>query len=362
MSQPDSRPVLILAGGTGGHVFPALAVADRLRAAGVPVMWLGTRAGLEARVVPAAGIPIEWLRVRGLRRKGLAGWLRAPFMILGALGEALAVLRRHRPRAVLGMGGYVAGAGALAAWLTRTPLLIHEQNAVPGLTNRSLLRFADRVLTGFDGVFPTRPDALWVGNPVRESIAALPEPQVRAAQRGPRPRLLVLGGSQGAEVLNAMVPAALKCLDPALRPEVWHQAGVRTLEAARAAYREQGIEARVDAFIDDMAAAYGWAELAICRSGALTVAELATAGLASVLVPYPHAVDDHQTANARHLSNRDAAVLCPQDQLTPERLAGVLEELLLDRDHLLTMAHNARALARPDAAERVAQLCMEIAK
>jgi UDP-N-acetylglucosamine--N-acetylmuramyl-(pentapeptide) pyrophosphoryl-undecaprenol N-acetylglucosamine transferase len=301
--------------------------------------------------------------VRGLRRKGLAGWVKAPIMVFAAVREALAVFRRRRPRAVLGMGGYAAGPGGVAAWLTRTPLLIHEQNAVPGFTNRWLLRFASQVLTGFEGTFPERKDARCVGNPVRQSIADLPPPADRAAARGGGPiHLLVLGGSQGAQVLNEIVPAAIKLLDVGLRPKVWHQAGPRTLAAAQRAYWEQGVEARIDPFIDDMAAAYAWADLAICRAGALTVAELATAGVPAVLVPYPHAVDDHQTANARHLSSCDAAVLCPQDQLTPERLAAVLEELLRDPEHLLTMANNARALSRPDAAEQVATLCLEAAK
>lgn len=351
---------MILAGGTGGHVFPALAVAEQLRARDIEVVWLGTRAGLEARLVPAAGIAIEWLTVRGLRGKGMFGWLRAPAMMSKALWEARDAIRRHRPSAVLGMGGYVAGAGALAARWLRVPLVIHEQNAVPGLTNRLAARFANRVLAGFEGAFADRVEAITVGNPVRADIAALPEPRVRRREAGLRPRVLVLGGSQGAEVLNRIVPKAVQGLEASLRPEVWHQTGVRTLEETRLVYQDLGLEARVEPFIDDMASAYGWAELVICRSGALTVSELAAAGVPAVLVPFPHAVDDHQTANARHLSNCDAAVLCPQDQLTPERLTAVLEELLGDREHLLTMAEHARALATPDAAEQVARHCLEV--
>ncbi|RFA30324.1 undecaprenyldiphospho-muramoylpentapeptide beta-N-acetylglucosaminyltransferase [Alkalilimnicola ehrlichii] len=362
MNDNGARPVLIMAGGTGGHVFPALAVAERLRAREVPVLWLGTETGLEARVVPAAGIDMEWLAVSGIRGKGAFGWIKAPFMVLRALGQALAVFRRHRPRVVLGMGGYVSGPGALAARLTGTPLIIHEQNAVPGMTNRQLLRFANRVVTGFDAVFPEREDAVWVGNPVRAAIARLPAPSMRSEQQQRRPRLLVVGGSQGARVLNEIVPAALQCLPAGLRPEVRHQAGGSAFDVAQTAYREAGIEAEVEPFIEDMAQAYGWADLAICRAGALTVAELAASGTPAVLVPFPHAVDDHQTANARHLVNRDAAVLCSQDQLTPERLAVVLEELLADREHLLTMARNARSMARPNAAEEVAEMCLEIAK
>jgi len=356
-----ARPVMILAGGTGGHVFPAIAVAERLRDQGVPVVWLGTEQGLEARVVPQAGIPIEWLTVRGLRQKGLAGWLRAPGMLLRATAQALRILRKHRPRAVLGMGGYVSGPGALAARLLGVPLLIHEQNAVAGFTNRKLKPLAKRVMTGFDGVFGEGAKITHTGNPVRGAIGQLPPPEQRVPRNG-RLHLLVLGGSQGAQALNENVPAALALIEPALRPQVLHQAGPKHLQEAQAAYQAAGIDAEVVPFIEDMAAAYQWADLAVCRAGALTLAELAAAGVPSVLVPFPFAVDDHQTANARHLVARDAAVLFPQDQLNPERLAGTLAELLADRTHLLTMAANARSLGRPDAAARVAQLCLEAAK
>ncbi len=355
----EERPVMIVAGGTGGHVFPAIAVAERLRARGVPVVWLGTEAGLEARVVPAAGITLEPITVRGLRSKGLRGWLGAPFMVLRATLQALRILRRHRPRAVLGMGGYVSGPGALAAKLLGVPLLIHEQNAVAGFTNRKLKPLAAKVMTGFEGVFGDDAKVVHTGNPVRRDIAALPE---RRTSRDGALHLLVLGGSQGAQALNETVPAALALLDPALRPEVLHQAGPKHLAAAETAYAAAGIEARVVPFIDDMAEAYRWADLAVCRAGALTLAELAVAGVPSVLVPFPFAVDDHQTVNARHLVARDAAVLFPQDQLTPERLARLLSELLADRTQLQTMAANARSLGRPDAADRVAQLCLEAAR
>lgn len=354
----SERPVMILAGGTGGHIFPALAVAEVLQERGVPVVWMGTRAGLEARVIPAAGIPIEWLDVQGLRRKGLGGWVRAPFMLMRSTAQAVAAMRRHRPRAVLGMGGYVTGPGALACRLLGVPLLLHEQNAIAGFTNRKLMRFAQRVMTGFDGVFAGA-KVETTGNPVRRAIAALPEPAARR-RPGQRLRLLVLGGSQGAAALNDTVPAALAQLERALKPEVWHQAGVRGLEDAKHAYRQHGLDdARVTAFIDDMAQAYAWADLAIARAGALTVAELSSAGVPAILVPYPFAVDDHQTANARALVERDAAVLMPQDHLTPERLANVLRELLGDPDHLLTMAGHARELGHPEAAQRVAELCLE---
>jgi UDP-N-acetylglucosamine--N-acetylmuramyl-(pentapeptide) pyrophosphoryl-undecaprenol N-acetylglucosamine transferase len=353
-------PVMIIAGGTGGHVFPGLAVAEELRRRDVPVIWLGTRHGLESRVVPAAGIGIEWLDVRGLRRRGLRGWLTAPWMIARGTLQAVRAMRRHRPRSVLGMGGYVSGPGAAAARLLGIPLLIHEQNALPGFTNRRLIPLAVRVMTGFAGVFDGVGKVVHTGNPVRAAIAAVPPPAERARDEGPL-HLLVLGGSQGAAALNEALPAALARLDAKLRPQVWHQAGRQHLDQAGARYRRDGIDARVEPFIDDMAAAYAWADLAICRAGALTVAELAAAGVPAVLVPFPFAADDHQTANARHLVARDAAVLFPQDQLTTDRLAAVLAELLGDRAHLQTMAANARAMGMPDAAARVAQLCLEVA-
>jgi len=354
-------PVMIMAGGTGGHVFPALAVADELRRRGVEVVWLGTRRGLESRVVPDAGIPLEWLRVSGLRGRGLGGWLRAPAVLLVAVSHAVRLLRRYRPRAVLGMGGYVAGPGAVAAWLLRRPLLIHEQNAIAGMTNRFLARLAGRVMIGFDGAFPASGKVVFTGNPVRREVTGVPEPGQRLAGRKGPVRLLVVGGSLGALALNQQVPAALARMPADQRPEVLHQSGERTIETAREAYEQGGVEARVVAFIEDMTAAYGWADLVVCRAGALTVAELAAVGVASVLVPFPHAVDDHQTANARYLADAGAAVLIQQRDLTPERLARELEVLVGDRPRLLAMAERARALGRPDAARRVADLCLEAA-
>ena len=275
-----------MAGGTGGHVFPALAVAKVLRERGVPVVWLGVPDSMESRLVPANGFPIEWVRVRGIRGKGAGAWLAAPFRVAAAVLEAARVLRRIKPRAVLGAGGYVSGPGGIAAWLLRIPLLIHEQNAVAGLTNRWLARFATQVLEAFPGSFGAGVKARTVGNPVRADIAALPSPAERFAGRTGRTRLLVFGGSQGAQRLNAAVPQALSRLDPARRPEVKHQAGARGIEAARAAYQELAVEAEVLPFIDDMAAAYAWADLALCRAGAMTIAELQAAGLGALLVPF----------------------------------------------------------------------------
>jgi len=351
-------PVLIMAGGTGGHVFPALAVAKVLRERGVPVVWLGVPDSMESRLVPANGFPIEWVRVRGIRGKGAAAWLAAPFRVAAAVLEAMRILRRIKPRAVLGAGGYVSGPGGIAAWLLRIPLLIHEQNAVAGLTNRWLARFATQVLEAFPGSFGAGVKARTVGNPVRADIAGIAEPGERFAGRTGRARLLVFGGSQGAQRLNAEVPEALSRLDPARRPEVRHQAGVRGIEAARAAYQGLAVEAEVLPFIDDMAAAYAWADLALCRAGAMTIAELQAAGLGALLVPFAAATDDHQTKNAETMVRVGAGRVLPEAELTPERLCADLGELTADRARLLEMARAARGARNVDAAARLADLCV----
>lgn len=357
-----ARPVLVMAGGTGGHVFPALAVAERLRARGVAVMWMGTRNGLEATLVPKAGIPMEWIEVSGLRGKGLGRKLRTPLMLGRAFRQAGSILRRLQPPVVLGMGGFASGPGGMMARLLGIPLVVHEQNAIAGMTNRWLARFASQVLEAFPNTFPPARRASAVGNPVRESIATLPPPEERWADRNGRPRLLVLGGSQGALALNQLVPRALALLSDDARPEVWHQAGGQLHEAAEAAYREAGMTARLTPFIEDMAEAYGWADLVLCRAGALTVAELAAAGVGAVLIPFPFAVDDHQTANARFLEQGGAALIRQQADLTAERLAATLRDLLGARAHLLDMARAARRLAKIDAAERVARACLDQAR
>ncbi|HET7370138.1 MAG TPA: undecaprenyldiphospho-muramoylpentapeptide beta-N-acetylglucosaminyltransferase [Gammaproteobacteria bacterium] len=353
--------VLIMAGGTGGHVFPALATAEELRREGCEIAWMGTRRGLEARLVPAAGIPIHWIGVGGLRGKGWRTRLGAPLALGRALSGALAIVRKLRPAVALGMGGFASGPGGIAAWLTRRPLVIHEQNAVPGLTNRVLARFATTVLEGFPGSFPAARRARCVGNPVRADVVALPPPAARLAGRNGRVRLLVFGGSQGAAILNGTLPEALAALPPESRPEVWHQAGERHLDIARVAYAEAGVEVRLEAFVDDVAAAYAWADLAVCRAGALTVAELAAAGLGAVLVPFAAAVDDHQTRNAEHLADRGAAVIMAQQSLTADALAQTLRKLCADRAQLQRMAEAARTLARPDAARELAQACLDAA-
>lgn len=357
----NRSPLMITAGGTGGHVFPALAVAECLQAQDIPVVWLGTRRGLEARLVPAAGIPIEWLDVAGLRGHGWQRRLQAPWMLLRALWQAMAVLRRVRPCAVLGMGGFVSGPGGIAARLLGIPVLIHEQNARPGMTNRWLARMcAQRVLAGFPDTFP---QAVVMGNPVRRSITMLADPKERLAGRElGRLRVLVLGGSQGAQVLNETVPQAVALLPPEQRPQIWHQAGAGRDAATMSAYQAAGVKARIETFIEDMALAYGWADLVICRAGALTIAELAAAGIGSLLVPYPHAVDDHQTANARFLVNHGAAMCLPQSELNPQHLAQLLGELGADRQRVQAMATAARTQARPDAAQQLAHHCVEVAK
>jgi UDP-N-acetylglucosamine--N-acetylmuramyl-(pentapeptide) pyrophosphoryl-undecaprenol N-acetylglucosamine transferase len=358
-----TSPVLIMAGGTGGHVFPALAVARVLRGMQRDVVWLGTRRGIEARLVPAEGIPMEWIEVEGLRGRGPGRWLAAPLKLLRALWQALAVLRRIHPAVVLGCGGFASGPGGLAAWLMRTPLVIHEQNAVAGLTNRWLARLADTVAEAFPGSFPRARGVMTTGNPVRSDIAALAAPERRFAARSGRLRLLVFGGSQGAAALNRIVPPAVATLPDAVRPLVLHQTGAAELESTQALYRRLGVEADVRAFVEDMAAAYAAADFAVTRAGALTVSELAAAGLGALLVPFPAAVDDHQAHNAAYLVEAGAARMIRESALTPERLGrellGILEG---GRDMPLAMARAARRVAVTDAADRLAGLCLAAAE
>jgi UDP-N-acetylglucosamine--N-acetylmuramyl-(pentapeptide) pyrophosphoryl-undecaprenol N-acetylglucosamine transferase len=350
-----------MAGGTGGHVYPALAVAGALKRRSQGVVWLGTARGLEGRVVPAAGISTEWISVQGLRGKGPVTLIAAPFQLLRALFQSLKVMAKHRPAVVLGMGGFVSGPGGLAAWLTRRPLIIHEQNAIAGLTNRILAHLARVVLQAFPGSFSARVHAETVGNPVREDIAHLPDPDARFSSRSGAIRLLVLGGSQGALTLNRLIPAAIAQMPPDRRPLVRHQAGERTIATARENYERLGVDADVQPFIEDMAAAYGWADLVICRSGALTVAELTAAGLPAIFVPFPAAVDDHQTANAKGMADSGAAIVVQERELTAPALTDLLLEWLSSRDHLRVKAMKARALAKPKALERIAELCLELA-
>jgi UDP-N-acetylglucosamine--N-acetylmuramyl-(pentapeptide) pyrophosphoryl-undecaprenol N-acetylglucosamine transferase len=350
-----NAPVLIMAGGTGGHIFPGIAVAKELMARAVPVLWLGSEGGLETRLVPQAGIELKTIAISGVRGKGIAALLAAPFKILRAVLQAKKIIGALRPRSVLSLGGYVAGPGGIAAWLRGVPLIVHEQNSIAGVTNRVLALFAKRRLCGFE-------DALkhgeWVGNPVRADIAALPAPAQRFAGRDGKPRLLVLGGSQGAQALNTRVPQALAMMPSERRPQVRHQCGTKLVDAARAAYAQAGVEASVEPFIENMAEAYAWADFIVCRAGALTLAELAAAGVGSLLIPFPYAVDDHQTRNAQSMVAANAAVLLPEAEASAERIDAELERVLGDRASALRMAEAARTLAKPDATARIADICL----
>lgn len=367
MSAPAARVALIMAGGTGGHVFPALAVARVLRERGFTPVWLGTARGMEARLVPQHNIEMEWIAVSGVRGKSAATRLLAPLHIARAVWQALGVMRRRQPAVVFGAGGFASGPGGFAAWLTRRPLVIHEQNAIAGMTNRLLSRVATRVFEAFPHSFDKGSESKLpiecVGNPVRREIAAITPPALRFAERNDALRVLIVGGSQGAQRLNSTVPAALALLRLEERPQVIHQAGERNLAAAQAAYRDHQVVAEVRPFIDDMAAMYAWADLVICRSGALTVSELAAAGVASLLVPFPAAVDDHQTHNAQFLVTAGAALLIQESELTAQRLADALHNLFVaGRTRLQQMAERARTCAIVDADVRIADACVELAQ
>lgn len=353
------RTIMIMAGGTGGHIFPALSVAEYLRAAGWNIVWLGVRSGMEARLVPPRGYTMAWVRMSGVRRSGVLRIALLPANLLVAFWQSARAIFRHRPDVVLGMGGYVTFPGGMMASLFNRPLVIHEQNSIAGLANRVLARLADRILAAFPDAFSANVAASWVGNPVRNDIAALDSPETRMAARSGRLHMLVLGGSLGAQVLNETVPRALAKMPDASRPSVTHQSGESHIETLRANYRATGVEAELVPFIDDMARRYAAADIVVCRAGATTIAELSAAGVASVLVPYPHAVDDHQTSNARYLSERGAAVLVPQAEFTAERLCELL--LGITREKLRDMAVAARAAAKPHATRLVAQACMELA-
>ena len=350
-----SKTLLIMAGGTGGHIMPGLAVAEHLRLQGWKIGWLGNPDGMEAKLAAGRGYEMAWVRFSALRGKGLLRKLLLPFNLLRGFSQAWAQLKRIRPDVVLGMGGYVSFPGGMMASLMGIPLVLHEQNSVAGLANKVLAVVADRILTGFPDVLKK---ACCVGNPVRPEIAALPVPSVRYARHSGPLHVLVVGGSRGAQALNEALPKALALIPESERPTVVHQAGETHLPVLKGLYSSAGVKADCIAFINDMAGAYDWADLVICRAGALTVAELAAAGVASLLVPFPHAVDDHQTSNARFLSSAGGAILLPQDEVTPVRLAEIRH---LSRQQLAQMAERARALARPEATAAVAQVCAELA-
>jgi len=355
----SAHTILIMAGGTGGHVFPGLAVADYLRQAGWRVVWLGTEAGMELKLVPQHGYETEVISFTGLRGKRLAAWLMLPLRLLKAFWQSIRIIQRVKPDVVLGMGGYPAFPGGMMASLLNKPLVIHEQNSVAGLTNKVLAKLADKIFLGFpDAILADQGKAVCSGNPVRSEIAQIEAPEKRFLERQGKLQLLVVGGSLGAQILNTIVPHALKLIPENQRPVVVQQAGTAHLEEVLKAYEELQLNGEVIAFIDDMAKRYAACDLVLCRAGALTIAELSAAGVASILVPYPYAVDDHQTSNARFLSNQGAAVLLPQSELTAQKLAELL--MNLTREKLLGMAIAARSQAKPEATRIVAEACIEM--
>ena len=351
------KTLMVMAGGTGGHVYPAMAVADFLKAQGWRIVWLATEGGMENRLIADKDYQVAVIKMRGVRGKDLLCWLLLPVQLGIACIQSIQAIRRHRPNVVLGMGGFAAFPGGLMAWLLRRPLIIHEQNSIAGLTNRTLVHFARRVLAAFPSAFGSR--AQLVGNPVRADIASLPDPGSRMQSHSGTLRLLVVGGSLGAQALNEVVPQTLAQLPIDKRPQVVHQAGTKHLASLEANYQEAGVAADTRAFIDDMAAMYDWCDLVICRAGALTIADLSAVGVASVLVPFPHAADEHQTHNAAYLVESGAAILVPQTELTVTALLKILTSLT--REKLLDMAQKARALGKPEATATVANICAEVA-
>ena len=363
MNDSELRTALVMAGGTGGHVFPALATAEKLQAEGVNVEWLGSRHGIESDLVPAAGLTLHSIEVRGLRGKGKLSLLLAPFKLLIALWQALQVVRSVKPNVVLGMGGFASGPGGLAAWLMGVPVIIHEQNAVAGMTNKTLAKLAKHVLEAFSGAFKPGTKTESVGNPVRGSILNMDAPDVRLSGRSGKIRLLVVGGSLGAKAINELLPEVLASMPEDERPDVWHQAGKRNIDETLTRYESLGLtDCKVVPFIDAMDEAYAWADVVLCRAGALTVSELSIAGVASILVPFPFAVDDHQTKNAAYLSEQGAAILVQQKDLSKSVLERLIKEQLSQRETLITMANKARALGQPEASDRVANVCLEAMK
>jgi UDP-N-acetylglucosamine--N-acetylmuramyl-(pentapeptide) pyrophosphoryl-undecaprenol N-acetylglucosamine transferase len=354
------KRVLIMAGGTGGHVYPALALANYLREQGVEVHWLGTQQGLEARVIPPTQIPLHLISIGGVRGKNLKTLLTAPFHILKATVQSLRLLRRLKPDMVIGLGGFVSGPGGVASWLLRCPLVIHESNAKAGLTNRWLSTISKKVLTGFPNVFASQDKVVMVGNPVRSEIANLAPPAQRFANRPKKMRLLVFGGSLGAQAINQIVPRVMAQLEESERPEIYHQTGVKLFDEAEKLYRKAGIEAKVVPYISDMHDAYEWADIVLCRSGALTVAELCAAGLGSILIPFPHATDDHQTPNAEYLVKAGAAYLIQQRDLTDSGLLQIIKGLQASPQKRLAMAEAAYRLRKVKVSEEIFELCLTV--
>lgn len=350
----EHKKVLIMAGGTGGHVFPGLALSEELFGRGYCVNWLGTRHGIESTLVPAAKIPLYFIPVQGLRGKGLRTLLMAPWTITCSIYSAVSVIRQLKPCLAVGMGGFVSGPGGIAAKILGIPLVIHEQNAVAGTTNKILAKISRRILLAFPG---TIKNGVCIGNPVRKEIDALTPPEERLKKRSGAIRLLIIGGSRGALAINELVPSALGLISKNTAINVWHQAGQGKDQATRLAYKKLGIQAKVEPFIDNMAVAFSWADFVVCRSGALTVSELASVGLGSLLIPFPHAIDDHQTKNAAFLEQSGAAMVIQQDQLTAEKLAALFENLLPDRKKLVDMACRAKSLVKPKCVQVFADQC-----
>ena len=362
MNDDGQLRVMIMAGGTGGHVFPALAVVRELRKDNALISWLGTRSGIEADVVPKHDIPLHFITIEGVRGRGLMALLKAPILLLRSILQALSILGKTQPQVVVGMGGFASAPGALAAWLRRIPVIIHEQNSIAGTTNKICSLFAKRILQGFPN---TLPGGEWCGNPVRHEISQLALPEQRFEKRSGKLKLLVLGGSRGALALNTVLPKSLRVLDPRIRPEVLHQTGRNHLDLTKELYASEGLDLcdssiTLVPFIDKMEEAYGWADLVVCRAGALTISEITAVGIGALLIPFPFAIDDHQTSNAQVLVDEDAAELIQESELTFETLTRSLAELSTNNKRRLEMAKNARSLAKFGATQHVAQACWEV--
>jgi len=360
MKPNNNKIIMIMAGGTGGHVYPAIAVADLLKSKGFTIIWVGNKNSFESEIVSNAGYKLEYITISGIRGTNFISLLSTPFKIASSIYQSIKIFRKHKPVSVLGMGGYVSGPGAIACKILNIPLIIHEQNSIPGFTNRILSRFATVVLVAFPNVFSSKLKTVYTGNPVRESISKLPEPNIRFAEHTGNLRLLVLGGSLGAKYLNDNLPISISLLPEDHKIDIWHQTGKGKQVETMNAYIQKNIEAKVEEYITDMDLAYLWADIVICRAGAMTISELSIAGIASILVPYPYAVDDHQTHNAEFLVNAKAAIMAKQSELSVKFLTELLSDIITKgRNYLLTMANNAYSLAKPDATSRVAQICME---
>jgi len=356
------KHVLIATGGTGGHVYPALAVAEELMSRGVKVSWMGTRKGMEEKIVSAKSIPLYFISVSGLRGKGVLGWLLAPFKLSIAITQAVYIFIKHKPNVVLGMGGFVSGPGGIASWILRKPLVIHEQNTIAGMTNRILANFATHVAQAFPGTFNERIKAIHVGNPVRTDIETMLPPEQRFTEHNDKNiHVLVLGGSLGAMALNKSLPIVFNQVRHTCPLSVVHQTGLGHLIDTKEIYTHMSVDVTVVDYIENMNELYNWADVVICRAGALTISELSTVGLGALLIPYPFAVDDHQYYNAKYLVDGDAAVVVRESEIGSNDFFTTLENLLCKgRSKLLKMAENARLLAMPDAANKVADLCCNL--